>query len=201
MFPLRHRVGASHVDLPKSADVPEWRPALWRLRPYSGRAHKSSGFFGNAEGSWEDRTVAEPIKSGRNPKKRLTAPEQKENISLSEELFDVSRRYPQAVHRFSRTCPPPQEKKECAMHAILPAMLFTVAALLAIVVLASSARLFSAAFAGLRQARGRAPLVEQCTITLRTVDVAWTGGGVRRGAVAQTVRTRRASALPLRAAA
>jgi hypothetical protein len=88
------------------------------------------------------------------------------------------------------------------MHAILPPMLFTAAALFAVVVLAASARRFGAAFAGLRRAQGSAPILEQCTVTVRTIDVTWIGGTVRRGQAMQTVPRQRAAAVrPLRAAA
>lgn len=87
------------------------------------------------------------------------------------------------------------------MYAILPALLFTAAALVAVVVLGGSARRFGAAFAGLRQAHGAAPVLEQCTVTLRTLDVTWTGGGVRRGQAIRSGSRPRASVRPLRAAA
>lgn len=87
------------------------------------------------------------------------------------------------------------------MHAILSALVFTAAALFAVAVLVGSARRFAAVFAGLRQAQCAAPALQQCTVTLRTLDVVWTGGGVRRGQSMQTGRRPRASTRPLRAAA
>lgn len=88
------------------------------------------------------------------------------------------------------------------MHAILPTLLFTVAALLAAAVLGGSARRFGAAFTVLRQAQGTAPVAEQCTVTLRTLDVRWSGGGgVRRGQSARAVNRPRVPVRPLRAAA
>ncbi len=88
------------------------------------------------------------------------------------------------------------------MHAILLTILFTAAALFAVLVLGGSARRFGAVFTGLRRAQAAAPVLEQCTVTLRTLDVTWTGGGVRRGGQALGVGSRPRPAMrPLRAAA
>ena len=169
--------------------------------PLQRAAPQIQRFLQGPGGTRSRKTSARPIKNRPYAQKRLTESEQNGNIAPSSELIGFSRRCPQAVHRFSRTCPPLQQKKECAMHAILPTFLFTVSAVFAVFVLGGSARRFGAAFAGLRQAQGAAPVPGQCTVTLRTLDVTWTGGGVRRGQTLRAGSRPRPSMRPLRAAA